>query len=135
MLNQKSCIPHSYNAGNYYNFPAASASSPDPATSSICPKGWILPQNGTPTGYAYFLLTYGIDHHVPSRPNQDSALLNLPLSFLRSGYYGNGGSLIVQGSNGGYRMASLSLYFGSRDLNPTNGTDAHYGFSVRCVSR
>ena len=132
---QKSCLTHSYNAGNYYNFPAASASSSEPTTNSICPKGWSLPQNGRNTGYSHLLENYGVDYNASSRTNQDSALLNLPLSFLRSGDYSSGGSLGGQGNLGRYRMSSLRLHFGSGGLAPAYNTDAGGGYMVRCVSR
>ena len=134
-MHNVSCEPHAYNAGNYYNFPAASASTPEPALSSICPRGWSLPQKDRDTDYAKFLMTYGIDYNASSRSNQDSALLNLPLSYLRSGSYSASGSPHYQGNYGDYRMSSLSLGLGSGDLKPTDHTSADGGYSVRCVSR
>ena len=135
-LDNISCHPHSYNAGNYYNFPATSASSPEPATSSVCARGWMLPQSNRSTSYANFLRAYGVDYSAPSLTNHDSALLNLPLSFLRSGSYNyRDGFLYYQGNYGDYRMSSLSLGLSSGYLTPVDGTSANSGFSVRCVSR
>ena len=135
--NNVSCEPHAYNAGNYYNFPAVSAKSGEPTPNSACSKGWRLPENNGDTSYSNLLLAYGIDFNAGDNRIQpfDAALLNLPLSFLRSGYYYNTGALRYQGSVGEYRMSSLSLYFYLGDLYPTNDTLAYYGYSVRCVSR
>ena len=135
MLNQKSCVPHSYNTGNYYNFPAASTNTSEPASSSICPKGWNLPQNTGNTSYSHILDMYGIDNFAATKSNYDSGLVNLPLSYLRSGYYYSDGTLYYQGISGVYRMTSQRLGFHSSNLNPTSNTDANRGYSVRCVGR
>ena len=133
--NNISCNPHVYNAGNYYNYPSAAPNGDQYV--SICPKGWRLPENNGDTSYSNLLLAYGIDFNAGDNRIQpyDAALLNLPLSFLRSGYYGNTGALNAQGVGGYYRMSSLRLYFNSSNLNPTNRTDANYCYSVRCVAR
>ena len=95
----------------------------------------MLPDSNGKTNYSNFLIIYGIDYNASSRTNQDSALLNLPLSFLHSGLYYNNGSLGQQGNRGYYRMASLILLFYLDRLDPTYGTNADYGYPVRCVSR
>ena len=134
---QQSCEPHSYNAGNYYNFPAVSAKSGEPTPNSACPKGWRLPDNNGDTSYSNLLLAYGIDFNAGDNmvSPYDAALLNLPLSYLRSGYHNSTGALSSQDSVGGYRMSSLRLGFNSSSLYPTSSTFASDGFSVRCVSR
>ena len=133
---QQSCGPHTYNAGNYYNFPAASASTSEPASSSICPLGWKLPESDDKTSYSNLFQTYDIDFNSMNMISPyDASLLNLPLSFLRSGRYYNTGALYGQGSYGVYRVSSLNLYFGSSSLVPTSSTSANDGYSVRCVSR
>ena len=124
MKNQISLKPHIYNAGNYYNLPSQLGE----AANTVCPYGWSLPPS---SGYTDLIITYGF-LNTPS--NKDTTLLGLPLSFLRSGYYDNG-TLSSQGSYGFYRMSSQLLYFGSNYLNPTYGTNANYGISVRCVGR
>ena len=130
---QQSCKPHTYNAGNYYNLPSQLG---DAKSNSICSKGWRLPENGATTSYFNLLLSYGIDFNSGNKVSPyDAALLNLPFSYLRSGGYGNNGTLITQGVYGYYRMSSLSLYFSSSYLVPTYGTLADVGYSVRCVSR
>ena len=133
MGNNVSCESHSYNAGNYYNYPAAALG--NNASNSVCPKGWTLPNNAKGTSYSRLLEAYGIDHAATTKSNYDSGLVNLPLSFLRSGIYSSSGTLTTQGSRGSYRMTSQRLYFHSDSLKPTNSTSAYTGYSVRCVSR
>ena len=125
MKNQVSLKPHAYNGGNYYNRPSGIGD----ITNTVCPHGWSLPVDN---GYNNLVTIYNF-LNTPS--NKDSAFLNLPLSFLRSGYYSNSGSLSYQGSYGRYRMTSRSLLFDSGGLDPTNGTGADRGYSVRCVSK
>ena len=131
---QQSCKPHTYNTGNYYNLPSQLG---DAKYNSVCPLGWKLPESENKTSYSNLLLAYGIDFNAGDNRVQpyDAALLNLPLSYLRSGNYYNTGTLSVQGSYGVYRMSSLSLLFNSSGLDPTYITYAYYGYSVRCVSR
>ena len=133
MTSQISCEPHAYNAGNIYNLPSQLG---DAKYNNICPKGWMLPDNNGETSYSNLLIAYGINHNAGSNKTKpyDVALLNMPLSFLRSGYLSDG-TLKLQGNYGRYRMASLSLYFSSGALNPTYDTHDSYGYSVRCVSR
>ena len=135
--NNISCNPHVYNAGNYYNFPATSAKSNTPTLNSVCSLGWGLPENDSNTSYSNLLMVYGIDFNAGDKMVEpyDAALLNFPLSFLRSGYYDRTGALYGQGSYGYYRMTSLRLVFNSGLLSPANDTLAGNGYSVRCVSR
>ena len=137
MNGQVSCEPNSYNAGNYYNFPAASAKSNEPTPNSVCSKGWRLPEKNGDANYSNLLLSYSVDFNAGDNRIEpyDAALLNLPLSFLRSGGYNGTGALNGQGYSGYYRMSSLRLLFYSSYLNPTNYADAYNGYSVRCVSR
>ena len=132
--NSVSCESHVYNAGNYYNLPSQLGNA---KYNSVCPKGWRLPENNGDTSYSNLLLAYGIDFDAGDNriSPYDAALLNLPLSYLRSGYYYDTGALNYQGSNGYYRMSSLRLGFNSSNLNPTYSTNADVGYSVRCVSR
>ena len=136
--NQTSCKPHVYNAGNWYNFPAATAGSKNVSTSteknmpnSICPKGWQLPPNAGDKSYNTLTRTA-------------SDIYASPLSFVHLGQYlfGSGESnsrgyssdyWSSTASGSGY---SLNLYFNSGgDLDPQLGDDRAWGFSIRCVSR
>ena len=134
MGGQASCRTHAYNAGNYYNLPSQLGNA---SHNSVCPLGWKLPDRNDDTSYSNFLLAYNIDFNAGDNriSSYDAALLNLPLSFLRSGLYTYTGALNYRSSVGEYRMSSLSLYSYLSDLIPTNDTNANYGFSVRCVSR
>lgn len=132
---QQSCEPHTYNAGNYYNYPSAAPNSNQLV--SICSKGWRLPENDSDTSYSNLLLAYGIDFNAGDNmvSPYDAALLNLPLSFLRSGAYLNTGSLSSRGSRGDYRMSWYRMNFTSILLFPNYDASAYTGYSVRCVSR
>ena len=129
-----SCEPHAYNVGNYYNFPAASASTPEPATSSICPKGWSLPENNNNTSYNNLLASY-LDKNAPAKTNNDSALLNLPLSFIRVGYYSRLNYYNEREQTGHYRMTSNSLYVMNTTPSFVGNQNSFHGYSVRCVVR
>ena len=130
-LNNLSCEAHSYNAGNYYNLPSQLGNA---LNNDICPKGWSLPDKYRKTDYSSFLIIYGIDYKPSKTSPYDAALLNLPLSFLRSGIYYGDGSLGYQGTDGYCRMTSLRLFFNAGNLTPTYSTNANYGYSMRCVA-
>ena len=125
MLNQVSLKPHVYNAGNYYNLPSQLGD----AANTVCPYRWSLPPS---SGYTDLIITYGF-FNTPS--NKDTALLGLPLSFLRLGLYQNNGTRTGQSTSGDYRMVLFSLYFASTALQSIDYTYANYGLSLRCVAR
>ena len=144
---QYSCKPNTLNAGNWYNFPAATAGSNNASTSteknmpnSICPKGWQLPPNSGNKSYNTLIRTaYGL-----TATNSDSTLLNnSTMSFVRLGYYRyDYGSLNGRGDHGNYwsstaysSVLSHYLNFLSGNLNPQHGTNRAIGYSIRCVSR
>ena len=140
---QESCKPNSGNAGNYYSWPASTAGgsiSDGNENNSICPTGWQLTVNaGTKVKSWYYLIrnTYSI------KDSNDSKLLPLPMSFIRSGNY-NQGSLSNRASSGFYWSSTASnntiayyLAFRSASLHPQFKDDyrKNNGLSVRCVSR
>ena len=117
IANQYSCDPYlanpGLNAGNWYNFPAATAGSDNKTTSaatnmsnSICPKGWQLPPDAGDKSYNTLIrATYNI-----SSTTSDADIFLAPLSFVRLGYYRHDyGSLSTRGSNGKlYQLPALS---------------------------
>ena len=157
---QYSCNPNltnpGLNAGNWYNFPTATAGSDTHlatssnlinAPNSICPKGWQLPPNAdTATEKkSYNNLTrnaYQIANG-PSGSVDTNLLANSAMSFVRLGYYHYiYGSLDSRGDSGDYwsstaysATVSLYLYFHSGTLSPQSGYARAFGYSIRCVSR
>ena len=139
---QKSCKPNTGNAGNWYSWPAATAGgskSSGNELNSICPTGWQLTVNAASDLKSWYYLirnTYNI------QDNNDSKLLPLPMSFIRSGLY-NQGSLNVRANYGNYWSSAVydsnnaySLGFYSGYLYPQYGNYyKNFGFSVRCVNR
>ena len=132
-------------AGNYYDWPMATAMSGqsltgngDEAPDSICPKGWRLPPKTGNKSYKKLLID---SYDTPT--NSDAALLAMPLSFIRAGYYYPGdGSFSNQGSGG--RLWSSTVYdsddtyfllFGYSYVDPQRDSSRGYGLSVRCVVR
>ena len=78
-----------------------------------------------------------------SGTNLDSIVMNVPLGFIRGGYYyWSYGNLYSRRSSGLYwssRVASGTnsrylLFYGSF-LGPRNSNYRGYGFAVRCVAR
>ena len=132
MTSQISCEPHAYDAGNYYNLPSQLG---DAKYNNVCPRGWMVPQNNSSTSYANFLIAYGIDYGSKNKTQPyDAALLNLPLSFLRSGRYDNN-STGNRGGTGYYRMSANQLALRSGDVNVGHNTFPTQGLSVRCIAR
>ena len=147
-------------AGMYYNWYAATAGTGTATTGSgvnvsdsICPKGWQLPSydgnksyvNLTRDTYGKYKIgtyVYEGDYNYNSYPAYDGLDI-LPLSFLRSGYYGwSNGARNNRGSYGycwGSRAASgtnaYNLNFNLNNFNPQNNNNKGNGFSVRCVAR
>ena len=147
MINQVSCNPFTGNGGNWYSWPAATAGGYHATKgynelSSVCPKGWQLTVNAATDPKSYYYLIRTIYN---MQENNDSRIRLLPMSFVRSGYYGQGSldnNIIV-----GYYWSSTvignenaySLGFTSGSLVPQYDNPGYskkyYGYSVRCVSR
>ena len=142
-------LPHVYEtgsdeSGNLYNWIAATAgvgvdgSLSSDVTSSICPRGWILPSaNGNP-GYLPLLAAYGWGNGAQAV----SVLTEAPFRFPFSGgyYYGYGGT-----KNGEFWTSSPvtdntvnSYYFKTESLSKraytTTNKPRSGGTAVRCVA-
>ena len=134
-----------YLAGNYYQWNAATAgtgasvtSNGDNASSSICPKGWKLPANGSSTG-SFGGLTSA--YSISSNSAGATALTKSPLYFIPAGYVASG-SLYDAGYSGSYWSSTArssgsaySLRFGSSDVYPSYNGSRYSGRSVRCLAR
>ena len=136
ITNQVECKPNTFNAGNWYHYPTATAGSKDvsDAPNSICPKGWQLPPNsGSKSYYNLIRTAYGI-----TTSSSDSGIISSPLSFIRSGmYYPDTGTLGNRGNNGGYWSSTSAYALGlkSNKLNPQQSTQKYFAHPIRCVSR
>ena len=135
-----------YILGNHYQWNAATAGtggtiSSGQATSSICPKGWKLPEsNSTAVGSFGGLINAG------SIGTDVAKLTSAPYYFVRGGDVGQGTSyLFIYAGNYGYYWSSTpvsngtnayNLFFGSTSyIHPSNNHNRQYGFSVRCIAR
>ena len=138
MLNQKSCIPNTGNAGNYYSWPAATAGgskTEGDELNSICPTGWRLATTTTADSKSYYSLII----NVYNSGNDNSKARNHPLSFIIIGFYGGSPSYRAQY---GHYWASTAVGDDAYDFGVNSGSldtqskfAKSYGFGVRCVSR
>ena len=135
-----------YILGNHYQWNAATAGtggtiSSGQATSSICPKGWKLPEsNSTAVGSFGGLINAG------SIGTDVAKLTSAPYYFVRGGDVNQSTRYLFEDAgNGGYYWSSTPrsngssayfLTFGSTDfITPSNNATRRFGFSVRCIAR
>ena len=142
-----------YLAGNYYQWTTATAGTgivnnsiiSGTATSSICPKGWKLPNNANNV-FTSVLQQYGVNSNITgiSGVNGNTYDISLsPLFFVRGGYIYPGSSIATAGRDGVYWSswvrASLVndgisvLRFNTGVLPLANGSYRYYGYSLRCL--
>ena len=149
-----------YHAGNYYNWTAAIASNNsanannvtgEVAMSSICPKGWRLP-NASQTDNEYnefgrMFYEAGItaalangNNSVNYKNGGFNELRSGPYYFVRSG--GVGSNLDGPGVASRYwpgvisgNGSSYTLYFDSSQIAPSNSLSWGWGRSIRCLAR
>ena len=151
-----------YLAGNYYSWQAATAGTGsntadgNAATSSICPRGWKLPQLNDLTGTSFnnvdgsfnkLLTSYGLTV-LPWEPwgndPVETAYFVAPLYLVRAGYlYWDGSTLDTAGRYGSYSTATadvsirglFSLMVLRNDMiSSTLAGNSLIGRSVRCVA-
>ena len=115
------------------------------ASSSICPKGWRLPDGGTSATKSWYALDIALGGNGTNRTDatQRNKFINAPYSFPYSGYYASGGGLSGQGSNGywwsrsAYTTAGQAYPFylnSSGNVSPQAYGNVGSGLTVRCVS-
>ena len=168
VANMTSTSQNIYSYGNYYTWPAAKANTDylaniansNAAQTSICPKGWRLPQGGNKTNEStnefWSLIVTGLNNST-NPANYDSStqpyytgteeagpverkLRAFPNNFVYSGFVDNS-SVNSRGSNGHYWSATASSYFNaygfvfvSTYVHPGTFNSVKYsGRSVRCV--
>ena len=132
-----------YILGNHYQWNAATAGtggtiSSGQATSSICPKGWKLPEsNSTAVGSFGGLINAG------SIGTDVAKLTSAPYYFVRGGYvYQNTSNLFIYAGNEGRYWSSTPYsnaanaynldFWSTGSINPSNNNNRNNGFSVRC---
>ncbi len=135
-----------YILGNHYQWNAATAGtggtiSSGQATSSICPKGWKLPEsNSTAVGSFGGLINAG------SIGTDVAKLTSAPYYFVRGGDVNqNTSNLFENAGNNGFYWSSTPVsngtsaynlnFNGTSNINPSNTNYRRYGFSVRCIAR
>ncbi len=139
--------------GTYYQFNTASAGTGGSGiintgtTSSICPKGWLLPQTNQ-ASYGYYgqlLKSYGIVNSTEG-VGDDGQTYNInaaPLYFVKSGIlrldYGNlsGPARIgyLWSSSTGTAGSGFWMQFNANTLNLAVSFSRAVGAPVRCVAR
>lgn len=139
----------SQHRGNYYTWQAATAGSGSSATgegtiaaSSICPLGWMLPNNSGNQSFANRIAAYG--------PNPDtvsgSFLFYTPFEmFLFGNYYTHLGTVNSLGYTSSYwtntassansNKSAYSVTFGQNFMYLHYNEKRYNGFSIRCVAR
>ncbi len=139
-----------YIVGNHYQWNAATAGTggsitSGQATSSICPKGWRLPESNSKAvgSFGGLLNAYSI---VDGDATSMTKLTSAPLYFVRGGYVNQDITYLFTFAGGnGYYWSSIPLsndnyayylYFYSTDnnINPSYRWNRYDGFSVRCIA-
>jgi len=140
------------NAGNFYNYLAATADSgkdltEGEAADSICAKGFQLPINSGKKSFKNIIETvYNVstDGENKTRSDVNSVIQNINLlAYNRSGdLQNNTGNILNEGGAGHYRSStkesSINAYYFSHHWTGvyTQRVDnIFWGFSVRCVAR
>lgn len=136
--------------GNLYTWSTATATSDtmlstpgQVAASSICPRGWQLPEyEGNKSWYNLLDVKHRMFYH-----DEDDLMLAKPFTFVRSGFYEPGSGELVSGNSGGnaFWTNTVSPYGGqyaaAMDFYPNgstttqNGGVRYRGFAIRCVAR
>ncbi len=135
-----------YILGNHYQWNAATAGtggtiSSGQATSSICPKGWKLPEsNSTAVGSFGGLINAG------SIGTDVAKLTSAPYYFVRGGdVFQNTSRLFEDAGNTGFYWSSTPYsrgdaayglrFYSTYNINPSNYGSRYTGRSVRCIAR
>ena len=131
-----------YSYGNYYNLPAAKASTTSiHYGSSICPSGWFLPEKynyNTYTGGGYGQLNNLVNGGSTST---SANLRKYPINLIYSGYawnsaiYGRGSNATYwSDSSSGYNASWGAMRIADDASNPDYAPYKTVGATVRCVT-
>lgn len=143
-----------YQAGNYYNFTAATASNDSSsatsgdAPNSICPAGWRLPKNSA-NEFANLLVEYNVISDISSTQYANNGLnviRSSPLYFIRSGDVRDGKISSSAKTQGLYRSSTssgaylaYSLHIQTTVVHPARNNlyaiGRGSGQSLRCLAR
>ena len=145
--------------GNLYNWYTAtagtgvntmvssSATALTNAASSVCPKGWRLPDGGQSTDKSFYQLdiSYGGTGANRTDASQVSKFVNSPLNYTYTGFYNFAGGYGSNGTIGQYWTRSASTTSGYAYLHYIHKTGNYiqpqrtayvgYGNAIRCVAR
>ncbi|MBR2544415.1 InlB B-repeat-containing protein [Candidatus Saccharibacteria bacterium] len=137
---------NTYSYGNYYTWHAVIADTTnytdgDHNTTSICPKGWSIPQgNNASAGFAKLDIDMGGTGASQSTVEASNRWRKYPTNFLYSGVFSSS-SAIFRGSYGLYWSStaddayySYYLYLYSSYVYPGTSLNKNYGFTARCVA-
>ena len=137
--------------GNLYSWYTATAGSGTTqsdgtnVSESICPKGWILPQNASGAGSFYTLYNtyYNSQSLMTTVAAKNSTVADRGPEFKLAGGYSGGvrdagsygvyWSRTAYGKSGSYYVA-YSLYLDTSSVNPQNNNLQYLGYSVRCIA-
>ena len=127
---------------------SASATNLTNASSSICPKGWRLPDGGQSTSKSFYTLDKASGGNGSNRTdlNRVNAFLSEPYNYLLTGVYYACVDCGVKEQNTGGRFWSRSAgpsgglaydfnMQSSGSFYPQNADGIASGFSVRCVAQ
>ena len=137
--------------GNLYSWNTAivfstsyDASQGTNATQSICPKGWVLPQNAPGAGSFQTLYnSYSSSDAMREVATASTAVTNRGPEFKPAGYYPDGG--VRDGGWRGYYWSrtaygyfyglyrAYNLSFFTSAVSPQSDDYQYYGLSVRCI--
>lgn len=135
-----------YLLGNHYQWNAATAGTGETitggqATSSICPKGWKLPESNSTTAGSF-----GGIVNVYSVGNNVSKMVSAPLYFVRGGSVEQQANSLFgyAGTNAAYWSSTpasnsnnaYNLYFaGTNSVVVSASNVRQSGYSIRCIAR
>ena len=136
--------------GNYYNWFTATAgtgldtmSSPEIASSSICARGWQLPNGGESLIRSFYALDLALGGPGNNSPGvaRLNKYINAPQSFPYSGVYNNLG-VRFQGSVGYWWTRSVyaagvahSFSITTDGVQVRNSNSVGNGWTVRCIAK
>ena len=144
--------------GNYYNWYTATAGtgtgdmvSPSAsdlinASSSICPKGWRLPDGGESPAGSFYALDVALGGTGANRTDtmERDRYLGSPYSFPYSGYYNYIGSRVGDQGQGGWWWSRAASTSAGNTFGFTIDADSHvwpqhklityHGASIRCIA-
>ena len=139
---------NTYSYGNYYTWHAVIADTTHYTsgvhnTTSICPKGWSIPQGGnTSTGFVKLDVDMGGTGVYQSTAEASNRWRKYPTNFLYSGNFGDSGAY----NRGRYGFYWSSTAYSANDYSyylnlkstlvfpGTSVTNKYYGYTARCVA-